>query len=133
MEKTFVMLKPDAVRRKLVGEIMSRFEKRDLNITNIKMFTLSREITEEHYAHVSHESIYEEMIDFMTSGPVVAMVIQGENVIKIVRDMVGKRKTYNSSPGTIRGDLGSHDFENLIHAADSDETAEEEIRRFLGD
>jgi nucleoside-diphosphate kinase len=131
MERTLVFLKPDAVKRKLMGEIITRFEKRDLKIVDVRMIKLTREIAEQHYSHVKNESIYDDMIEYITSGPILAMIIEGENVIKIVRDMVGHRKTYHSPPGTIRGDFGSHDFENLIHASDSPESAEIEIKRFF--
>lgn len=131
MERTLVFLKPDAVKRKLIGEILTRFEKRDLKIADMKMMTMTEELAKEHYGHVSHESIYGDMIEFITSGPIVAIIIEGENVIKIVRSMLGNRKTYDSPPGTIRGDLGSHDFENLIHASDSVRNAEVEIERFF--
>ncbi|MDD4189376.1 MAG: nucleoside-diphosphate kinase [Eubacteriales bacterium] len=132
MERTLVMLKPDAIRRKLAGEIITRFEKRDLRITQMRMMTLEKSAAEEHYSHVSHEPFYKSMIDFITSGPVLVMVIEGEHVVKMVRSMLGSLKTYDSPSGTIRGDLGSHFYENLIHASDSPETAEKEIKRFLG-
>ncbi len=131
MERTLVILKPDAVRRKLIGEIISRFEKRGLNITNLRMLTITEEKAREHYYHVREESFFEDMMRFITSGPVVSMIIEGENVIKIVRSMLGSLKTYNSPPGTIRGDYGYHEFENLIHASDSVESAEIEIKRFF--
>lgn len=131
MQRTLVILKPDAVKRKLIGEIISRFEKRDLQITHIKMSMISEDLAREHYSHVSHESIYEDMIKYITSGPVVFLVIEGEFAIKMIRNMIGVRKTYDSPSGTIRGDLGYHDFENLIHASDSVENAETEIRRFF--
>lgn len=132
MERTLVILKPDAVKRKLTGEIISRFEKRDLLITQMRMMLIERRVAEEHYSHVSHEPFYKSMIDYITSGPVLVMVIEGENVVKMVRSMVGVLKTYDSPAGTIRGDLGSHFYENIVHASDSPETAEKEIKRFLG-
>lgn len=132
MERTLVMLKPDAVKRKLAGEIISRFEKRGLEITDIRMLTITDTVAREHYYHVRGESFYEDMIAFMTSGPVIILIIEGPNVIKVVRSMLGSLKTYNSPPGTIRGDFGYHEYENLIHASDSPEAAEIEIRRFLG-
>lgn len=131
MERTLVLLKPDAVKRKLVGEIVSRFERRNLRISNLKMLQISREVAEEHYSHVKHESIYKDMIEYIVSGPVVAMIIEGERVIQIVRGMIGKTKAYDSPAGTIRGDYGSHGYMNLIHASDSPESAEVEIKRFF--
>ena len=131
MERTLVILKPDAVRRNLIGELISRFERRGLNITNLRMLTITGEKAKEHYYHVREESFFDDMMRYITSGPVVVMIIEGENVIKIVRSMLGSLKTYNSAPSTIRGDYGCHEFENLIHASDSVESAEIEIKRFF--
>lgn len=131
MEKTLVLLKPDAVRRKIVGEIITRFEKKNFRIAELKMMQLSKEVAETHYAHVRSESIYQDMIDFITSGPVVALIIEGDRVIQTIRNMLGKTSSFDSPPGTIRGDYGSHRFENLIHASDSPESAEIEIKRFF--
>lgn len=130
MEKTLVILKPDAVKRKLIGEIVNRIEKKCYNIVNIKMTVLSREVAEDHYNHVRTETIFKDMIDFITSGPVVIMIIEGDRVIQTIRNMIGKTSSFDSPAGTIRGDLGSHRFENLIHASDSVESSEIEIKRF---
>ncbi len=97
----------------------------------MKMSVISDALAREHYSHVSHESIYEDMIKYITCGPVIFLIIEGDFAIRIVRNMIGVRKTYDSPAGTIRGDLGYHDFENLIHASDSVENAEIEIRRFF--
>jgi nucleoside-diphosphate kinase len=131
MERTLVILKPDAVRRKLVGEIISRFEKKNLTIAQIKVMNIEEDVAREHYAHVRKYPIFEDMIKYMTSGPVVAMIITGDNVISTVRSMMGKTSCFESAPGTIRGDFGFHSFENLIHASDSVESAEIEIKRFF--
>ncbi|MCR4434440.1 MAG: nucleoside-diphosphate kinase [Clostridiales bacterium] len=131
MEKTLVILKPDAVKRKLVGEIVSRFEKKNMDIVRMKMCVLERSIVEEHYSHVKHLPFYSDMVTYMISGPVVLMVLEGEGVIRMVRSMMGKTSVYDSLPGTIRGDYGFHEFENLIHASDSPENAEIEIKRFF--
>lgn len=131
MERTLVILKPDAVRRKLVGEIISRFERKNLEITQMKVTNIERNVAIEHYAHVRELPIFEDMINFLTSGPVVVMIITGVNAISVVRNMVGKTSCYESAPGTIRGDFGYHRFENLIHASDSVESAELEIKRFF--
>lgn len=131
MEKTFVILKPDAVTRKLVGEIISRFEKRDMNLIHIKTSIIGKSEAEAHYAHVSDLPIYNDMIEYITSGPVVMMVLEGERVIQMVRNMMGKTSTLESVPGTIRGDYGYHRFQNLIHASDSQESAEIELKRFF--
>lgn len=131
MERTFVMLKPDALERRLVGEIISRFEKRGINIVEMKLTKIDRDTAEEHYAHVRDLPIYKDMIDYITSAPVIMMVLEGDRVIKTVRSMVGKTSCYESEPGTIRGDYGFHTYKNLIHASDSPESAELEIARFF--
>lgn len=131
MERTLVILKPDAVARKLVGEILARFEKRNFNIVKMEMAVIGRETAEEHYAHVINEPIYDDMISFITSGPVVVAILEGNRVIQTVRNMIGRTSSFDSPSGTIRGDYGSHRFENLIHASDSEESAEIEIRRFF--
>lgn len=131
MERTIVILKPDAVKRKLVGEIISRIEKKNFNITHMKMMTISRELAEEHYAHVKGKSFFNDMIDYICSGPVVVMAVEGEQVISVMRLMIGKTSVFESAPGTIRGDFGYHPYENLIHGSDSPESAEIEFKRFF--
>lgn len=133
MERTLVILKPDTLKRKLSGEIIARFERKNLIITALKMMTIKASTAEEHYAHVKSEPIYDDMIRFITSGPVIAMVLEGNHAIAVVRSMIGKTSYMDSAPGTIRGDYGSHSFENLVHASDSIENAEIEIKRFFLD
>lgn len=131
MEKTFVFLKPDAVKRKLIGEIISRIEKKDYEITNMKMCNIDRDLAILHYEHVKDEPFFEDMIEYITSGPVVMMIIQGEKVIETIRTMVGVTSSFDSLPGTIRGDLGSKRYRNLIHASDCSKSFEREIERFF--
>ncbi|MCX7749798.1 MAG: nucleoside-diphosphate kinase [Clostridia bacterium] len=131
MEKTLVILKPDAVRRKLTGAIIGRFERKGCIISNLKMMTIQTETAKEHYHHVNALPFFKDMISYITSGPVVIMILEGEQIIKMVRNLVGKTSCIESSPGTIRGDFGFHSFENLIHASDSSESAEIEMRRFF--
>ncbi|AUG57551.1 nucleoside-diphosphate kinase [Acetivibrio saccincola] len=131
MERTLVILKPDSVKRKLIGEIISRFEKKNFTITHMKMMTIDEETASLHYSHVKGEPFFNDLIKYMTSGPVVAIILSGNKVISTVRNMIGKTSSFDSLPGTIRGDYGSHDFENLIHASDSVESAEQEIKRFF--
>lgn len=131
MEKTLVILKPDAVKRKLVGEIISRFEKKNFTITSMKMMTIDKSTAHEHYSHVKDLPFFEEMISYMTSGPVVVLIIEGERVIDSVRNMIGKTSNFEALPGTIRGDFGYHRYENIIHASDSVKSAEIEIKRFF--
>ncbi len=132
MERTYVMLKPDAVRRNLIGAIISRIEAKGFKITRMEMMRPDRCVFEEHYAHVP-EQFRGETVDFMISGPIVAMIVEGENVIECVRMIMGKTKWFEAMPGTIRGDYGHTTTENLIHGSDSPENAEIEIKRFFGD
>jgi len=131
MEQTLVILKPDAVRRHLVGEIVSRFERKNLAIVDTRVLTIDKKIAREHYSHVSHLSFFEGIITYITSGPSVAMVLSGDNAISIVRNMIGKANALESPPGSIRGDYGMCAGENLIHASDSSENATIEIARFF--
>ena len=133
MEQTYIMLKPDAVRRGLMGEIIGRIEKKGFKIVKMKMFMLDEPILREHYAHIADRPFFPEVVEYMTSGPVVGMVVEGENVIKGMRNFMGPTKYLDAPAGTIRGDLSCNDRENLIHGSDSDESAEIEIRRFFGD
>lgn len=133
MEQTYIMLKPDAVRRGLMGEIIGRIEKKGFKIVKMKMFMLDEQILREHYAHIADRPFFPEVVEYMTSGPVVGMVVEGENVIKGMRNFMGPTKYLDAPAGTIRGDLSCNDRENLIHGSDSDESAEVEIRRFFGE
>jgi nucleoside-diphosphate kinase len=131
MERTLVILKPDVVRRKLIGEIISRFERKNLTIIQMKVMNIDKELALLHYQHVKKYSFFEDMISYITSGPVVVMIISGSNAISTVRNMVGKTSCHESPIGTIRGDYGFHPFENLIHSSDSEESAGIEIQRFF--
>lgn len=128
MERTFVMIKPDAVKRKLVGEITRRIEDRNFNIVAMKMLTPSRELAEKHYAVHKDKDFFESTVEFITSGPVVAMVVEGEDAIQLIRIKMGAADPLNAVPGTIRGDLTSSIHENLIHGSDAPETAATEIK-----
>ena len=126
-ERTFVMLKPDAVQRGLVGEIISRFEKKGIKIVGMKMLHVSKELAENHYGVHRGKPFFEPTVKYITSSPVVAMVLQGENIIEMVRNMMGKTDPQKADPGTIRGDYGQFIGRNIIHGSDSKETAEFEI------
>ncbi len=126
-ERTFVMLKPDAVQRGLVGEIISRFEKKGIKIVGMKMLHVSKELAENHYSVHRGKPFFEPTVKYITSSPVVAMVLQGENIIEMVRNMMGKTDPQKADPGTIRGDYGQFIGRNIIHGSDSKETAEFEI------
>ena len=128
MEQTLILIKPDAVRRKLAGEIIRRIESRGLDIIALKMLTPSRELAERHYAVHRGKDFFEPTVEFITSGPVVAMVVEGENAIQLMRNMMGATNPLNAAPGTIRGDLTTSMRENLIHGSDSPENANIEIK-----
>ena len=132
MERSYIMLKPDAVRRRLMGEIISRIERKNFKITNMKMMTLGEDIIKEHYAHLADKPFFPEIVEYMTSGPVVAMIVEGEEVVKGMRILMGATKWLEASAGTIRGDYANSTTENLIHGSDSVENAEIEINRFFG-
>lgn len=133
MERTLAIVKPDAVKRRLVGEIISRFERRGLKITGLKMIRLSTEKAEQLYAPHVGKVFYEPLVDFMTSGPVVAVAIEGRSAIKIVRNMIGALKPEEAMPGSIRGDYSMDIRHNTIHGSDSPESAERELAVFFDD
>ncbi|MBP3869965.1 MAG: nucleoside-diphosphate kinase [Faecalicoccus sp.] len=132
MERTYIMLKPDCVKRGLMGEVISRIEKKGFKITSAKMMTLSEEILYEHYAHVADKPFFPAMLEYMTSGPVLAMIVEGENVVKGMRILMGATKYEEAKAGTIRGDYATSTTYNVIHGSDSVENAEIEIKRFFG-
>ncbi len=133
MERTYIMLKPDAVKRGLMGEIISRIERKAFKITNVKMITLNEEILREHYAHLVDKPFFPDMVTYMTSGPVLAMIVEGDDVVKGMRNIMGATKWLEAEAGTIRGDYANSTTENLIHGSDSVENAEIEIKRFFGE
>ncbi|KDN57615.1 MAG: nucleoside-diphosphate kinase [Exiguobacterium sp.] len=127
MEKTFLMVKPDGVARGLIGEIISRFENKGYTLNRLEMLTPSVEIAEAHYAEHKEKPFFGELVDFLTSGPVVAMEWEGENIIAVSRMMIGKTNPLDAQPGTIRGDLAATMSQNVIHGSDSAESAEREL------
>ncbi len=131
MERTFVMIKPDGVQRCLVGEIISRLERKGLKIVAMKMMKIDRDLAERHYQEHRGKKFFESLVSYVTSGPVVAMVVEGKNAIKVVRTLVGLTNPVDASPGTIRGDFGMEVGRNIIHASDSQESAEREISLFF--
>ncbi|MFW5922945.1 MAG: nucleoside-diphosphate kinase [Planctomycetota bacterium] len=131
MERTLVFLKPDAVERRLVGKIISRFEERGFQILGLKMMQLEEDFVREHYAAHQDKHFYEPLVRYVLSGPVVALVVRGKNAIQVVRRMMGETFGGESPPGTIRGDYALSDRFNLIHGSDSAESAREEIDRFF--
>lgn len=127
IEQTFVMIKPDGVQREIIGEIISRFERKSLKLLALKMLILDREIAEKHYEEHKGRDFYEPLMDFITSGPVVASVWEGLNAISLVRNMVGATNPAEAIPGSIRGDYVICTTFNVVHASDSPETADREI------
>ncbi|MRG86404.1 nucleoside-diphosphate kinase [Salinibacillus xinjiangensis] len=131
MEKTFLMVKPDGVQRELVGEIVSRFEKKGFQLVGAKLMQITKELAEEHYGEHKDKPFFGELVGFITSGPVFAMVWEGENVIATARQMMGKTNPQEAAPGTIRGDYGVTVGKNVIHGSDSPGSAEREINLFF--
>ncbi len=130
--KTFFMIKPDGVQRNLVGEIISRVEAKGFSITKIKMMTISKELAQKHYEEHKDKPFFSDLVSFITSGPVVAMQVEGENVVLQIRNLMGATNPSESSPGSIRGDLATELDKNVVHGSDSDESAERELSLFFG-
>lgn len=131
MAKTLIILKPDCMAQKYVGEVLRRFEKEGFEICACKMAKLDSEILKEHYAHVADKPFFPEIEEFMSSRPVIILILEGENVIERVRDLLGPTNSKEAPKGTIRGDLGTDMMKNVVHASDSPESAEAEIKRFF--
>ena len=131
MQKTLILIKPDGVQRGLIGKIISRFEKRGLKIVAMKMLQMDIELAHQHYAIHKDKSFFERLVHFITSGPIVAAVIEGERAVEIVRNTMGETDPIEAAPGTIRGDLGIDIGRNLVHGSDSAENAVKEISIFF--
>jgi nucleoside-diphosphate kinase len=133
VERTLVLIKPDAVQRKLAGEILGRFERRGLEIREAKLLTVERGLAEEHYAEHREKPFFAELVDFITSASTLALVLEGEAAIAVVRTTMGATNPTDSAPGTIRGDLALAMPDNLVHGSDSPESARREIALWFGD
>ncbi len=131
MEKTYVMLKPEALKRNIVGDIISRIERKGLKILEMKTMQLDETIIREHYAHIVDKPFFPEILANMTSGPVLAMIVAGENAVEAMMILCGPTQWNECQPGTIRGDYVTSTGFNVIHRADSIETAQAEIKRFF--
>ncbi len=131
MERTFVAFKPDAVKRGLIGRIIKRFENKGYKIIGLKMMVVSRELAEKHYGEHVGKPFYPRLIDYITSGPVVAMVLQGENTVEGVRHMMGSTRPNDAEVGTIRADFAQTMEFNVVHGSDSVESANREINLFF--
>ncbi len=131
MERTLVIVKPDAVQRGLVGRIINRLERRGLRLVAMRLLAITPELAARHYAIHKGKPFYDSLIEFITSGPVVAAVVEGKNAIKIVRNTMGATDPADAEPGTIRGDFGLEIGRNLVHGSDGPETAAHEIPLFF--
>jgi nucleoside-diphosphate kinase len=127
MERTLVLVKPDGVQRGLIGEIIGRFERKGLKVVGLRLLDVPREMAERHYAVHAGKHFYAGLVEFITSGPVAAVALEGPDAIATVRRLVGKTMPNEAEPGTIRGDLGISGLRNLIHASDAPETADSEL------
>jgi nucleoside-diphosphate kinase len=132
-EQTLVLLKPDAMRRRLVGEILGRFEARGLEIRAARLVAVDRDLAERHYAEHAEKPFFGELVEFITSSPTLALVLEGDGAITIVRTTMGATDPAKAAPGTIRGDLALSMPDNLVHGSDSPESAERELTLWFGD
>jgi len=132
VERTFIILKPDAVQRGLVGELIMRFERRGLKLVAMKFLQVSDELARKHYAVHASRPFFVGLIQYITSAPVVTMVLEGTNAIAVVRSMVGATRPHEAAPGTIRADFGLEVGRNLVHASDGPNTAKDEIALWFG-
>ncbi|MBV9452833.1 MAG: nucleoside-diphosphate kinase [Rubrobacter sp.] len=132
MEQTLVLVKGDGVRRRLVGEIVRRIENKGLDIRVMRLMDVSHELAEEHYAEHREKPFFRELVEFITASPVIAMLVEGEGAIKVVRNLMGATNPAEAAPGTIRGDLALSLPDNLVHGSDSPESARRELKLFFG-
>ena len=132
MERTFVMVKPDGVRRRLVGEVISRLERKGLVLEKIRLLTIEEDLARRHYAEHVDKPFFQDLISFITSGPVVAMEWSGRDAVAVTRALMGATDPARADPGTLRGDFGIEVTENLVHGSDSAESAERELELFFG-
>lgn len=132
-ERTLILVKPDGVKRGLIGEIISRFENKGLRIAELRMFSFSEALAREHYAEHVDKGFFPELLAFVMSGPAVAMIVEGDSVIALARKIMGATKFTDAEPGTIRGDFAFSMTENLVHGSDSTESAAREIALYFSD
>ena len=131
MERTLILVKPDAFARSLTGEIIARFERKGLRLAAMRQLTMEREKAERHYAEHVGKPFYEELVGFITSGPLVAMVLEGESAVEAARQVIGATNPLEASPGSIRGDLAISVGQNMVHGSDSPESASREVELFF--
>ena len=131
-QRTFIMVKPDGVRRKLIGEVVKRIEDKGYTISEMKMFTIDKALAERHYEEHTEKPFFGELVSFITSGPVVAMVVEGDDVVAGMRELMGATNPADAAPGTIRADLAESLSNNVVHGSDSPESAAREVSLFFG-
>lgn len=131
-QRTFVMVKPDGVRRGLVGEVIRRIESKGLALRELKLFTIDRDLAERHYGEHTEKPFFGELVSFITSGPVVAMVVEGPSAVSAARQIMGATNPLDAAPGSIRGDFATVITENIVHGSDSPESADREVGLFFG-
>ncbi len=131
MERTLILIKPDAFARNLTGEIISRFERKGLRLVALQQMTMARELAERHYAEHAGKGFYEELVSFITSGPLVAMVLEGEQAITAARQVIGATNPVDAAPGSIRGDYAIEVGQNMVHGSDAPESAAREVSLFF--
>ena len=133
MERTLILIKPDAFARNLTGEIIARFERKGLVLVALKLITMTRDLAERHYAEHTGKSFFDELVEFITSGPLVAMVLVGEQAVEAARQVIGATNPLEASPGSIRGDYAVPVGQNMVHGSDSRESAAREVALFFPD
>ena len=131
MERTLILVKPDAFARSLTGEIIARFERKGLRLAALRQLTMERALAERHYAEHEGKPFYAELVDFITSGPLVAMVLEGESAVAAARQVIGATNPVEASPGSIRGDFAISVGQNMVHGSDSPESAAREVGLFF--
>ena len=133
MDKTLILVKPDAFARNLTGEIIARFERKRLRVVALKMMTMDRPLAERHYAEHEGKPFFGELVEFITSGPLVAMVLEGDEAVRAARQVIGATNPLEAAPGSIRGDFAVEVGQNMVHGSDSPESAEREAKLFFPD
>ena len=131
MSRTLILVKPDAFARNLTGEIIARFERKGLRIAALRRMTMDRQLAEQHYAEHDGKPFFEELVSFITSGPLVALVLEGQDAVKAARQVIGATNPLEAAPGSIRGDCALEVGQNMVHGSDSDESAEREANLFF--
>jgi nucleoside-diphosphate kinase len=133
VERTLILVKPDAFARNLTGEIIARFERKGLRLVALQLMTMTRELAAQHYAEHEGKGFYEELVDFITSGPLVAMVLEGESAIRAARQVIGATNPLEAATGSIRGDYAISVGQNMVHGSDAPESAQREVALFFAD